>query len=460
MRFPGKECLVLAALSFGSAVTAAEESKPEPRPNIIFIMADDMGYGDPTCYGGNIETPNLDRMAREGLRFTDFHSTGTVCSPSRAGLVTGRYQQRSGIDGVISADPDSAAYKLGLDPKTPTFLSVLSKNGYRTAVFGKWHLGYREEFHPMNFEIEKFVGFVSGNIDYHSHYDRMGTFDWWHGREKTREEGYSTHLITKHAVRFIEEAGDKPFCVYIAHEAVHSPMQGPQDPAQRGPDSKKGAKRPNAEVFKDMLQELDKGVGEIIETVNKAGLAENTLIMFTSDNGPMPESSPGPLRGKKGSIYEGGHRVPTIAWWPKTIEAGKETTQTGIGIDVFPTMLDIADIETDGLALDGTSLMPVFKGQQLEPRKLFWRNSGLNPNSKTLDCPDSPKAIRDGKWKLVASPGYQQLELFDLESDLGEKNDLSEKFPDRVETMKADLIAWEMEMLPTLPYKVSEQKKK
>lgn len=445
------------AAAAGLNAAAQDAMAAGSRPNIVFIMADDMGYGDPTCYGGTIATPNLDRMAREGLKFIDFHSTGSVCSPSRAGLLTGRYQQRAGIDGVITADPSCSAYKLGLDVKTPTFAGVMTKNGYTAALFGKWHLGYLPEFHPMNFRFDRFVGYVSGNVDYLSHYDRMGTFDWWHDRKLTKEKGYTTHLITRHAVEYIRQHKDEPFCVYVAHEAVHSPMQGPNEAIQRGPDRVKGRRRPNDEVFKDMLQEMDKGIGQVLAAIRDAGIAEKTLVIFTSDNGPMKFSSPGPLRGRKGSIYEGGHRVPTIAWWPGTIKPNTVTAETGIGIDIFPTMLDLAGIETD-LDLDGVSLKPVLFGGELEPRKLFWRNSGLSPSAKTLDCKDSPKAIRDGNWKLVASAYYKKLELFDLETDVGEKTDLAAKYPERVAEMKADLVKWESEMIPSLPYRILPQK--
>lgn len=240
-----------ALLLAGTTLLAIAGDVTVTKPNFVFIMADDMGYGDPSCYGGSIQTPNLDRMAREGLRFTDFHSSGTVCSPSRAGLLTGRYQQRSGIDGVISADPATQAYKLGLDPEIPTFSRILSENGYKTALFGKWHLGYHRRFNPLHYDFDRFVGFISGNIDYHSHYNRMGTYDWWHGRKQVQEEGYSTHLITQHAVDYIREHANEPFCVYVAHEAVHTPMQGPEDAIQRGPDKDKntGQKRPTDVIF-------------------------------------------------------------------------------------------------------------------------------------------------------------------------------------------------------------------
>ena len=215
------------------ATAAAETSKP----NFIIIMADDMGYGDAGCYGGEIPTPNLDRMAKEGMRFTDFHSSGNVCSPTRAGLMTGRYQQRAGIPGVINADPKVGAHHHGLHPeKEITFSKLLKQAGYATAICGKWHLGYTKNFNPVHHGFDRFNGFVSGNIDFHSHYDRMGVFDWWDGLELRKEEGYSTHLITKQALDFIEKSKDGPFCLYVAHEAVHAPWQGPNDPPERGPE--------------------------------------------------------------------------------------------------------------------------------------------------------------------------------------------------------------------------------
>lgn len=451
-----KKIIHFTFLALSVAFLHAEDT----RPNIIVIMADDMGYGDPTCFGGKIETPSLDLMAKEGLKFTDFHSSGTVCSPSRAGLLTGLYQQRTGVDGVVTADPACAAYTLGLDhTKFTTFPQLMSKNGYKTALFGKWHLGYLPKYNPMNYSFDRFVGFVSGNIDYLSHYDRMETYDWWHDHKLVKEEGYSTHLITKHAVQYIKDHKDKPFCIYIAHEAVHAPMQGPSDAIQRGPDKVKGKRRSGKLVFKDMLQEMDKGVGAVINAVKDNGLSEKTLIIFTSDNGPMGFSSPGPLKGKKGSIFEGGHRVPTIAWWPGKIKPESVTKETAIGIDIMPTMIDLAGIKTD-LKFDGVSIKPILRGGKLAPRKLYWRIGGLSAYSKVAEGGDSPKAIRDGKWKLVATPYYNKVTLYDLDTDIGETKDLANQHPERVASMKADLVKWEKEMIPTLAYKILKKGEK
>ncbi|MEC8972514.1 MAG: sulfatase-like hydrolase/transferase, partial [Verrucomicrobiota bacterium] len=213
------------------------------KPNFVIIMADDMGYNATSAYGGWLKTPHLDRMAREGMRFTDYHSSGVVCSPTRAGLLTGRYQERAGVPSVINADPKVPDHHRGLWPSEQTFPKLLAKAGYASALFGKWHLGYKKKFNPMHHGFAAFRGFISGNIDYLSHYDRMEVYDWWDGLDTVVEEGYSTYLITKHALRFIDQNKARPFCLYVAHEAVHSPFQGPGSPIERGPKKDRGKKK-------------------------------------------------------------------------------------------------------------------------------------------------------------------------------------------------------------------------
>ncbi len=278
---------ILASLVARPAIAANEQ-----RPNFVIIMADDMGYGDAGCYGSKqLKTPHLDRLAANGMKFTDFHSSGNVCSPTRAGLLTGRYQYRAGIPGVINADPAIAAHHLGLESEETTFAEMLEAVGYRTGIFGKWHLGYSKKYNPTHQGFERFRGFVSGNIDYLSHYDRMETYDWWDGLEQIQEDGYSTHLITKHAIRFIEQHKDEPFCLYVAHEAVHSPWQGPNDPIQRGPNKGKPTRRraggdQKGRALSEMMTEMDKGVGQVVAKVKQLGLEEKTVLFFFSDNGP------------------------------------------------------------------------------------------------------------------------------------------------------------------------------
>ena len=420
----------------------AAAPKTGAKPNVIIILADDLGYGDTGTYGGWIETPHLDRLAAEGMRFTDFHSSGNVCSPTRAGLLCGRYQQRAGIPGVINADPKVAAHHRGLQASEVTFAERLKQVGYQTAVFGKWHLGYKRKFNPLNHGFDRFRGYISGNIDYVSHYDRMGVYDWWEGLEYVKEPGYTTHLITRHAIRFIEETKARPFCVYIAHEAVHGPYQGPGDPAQRGPAGgpkparRRGAKTDVKRAYREMMEEMDKGVGQVVATVNRLGLAENTLIFFFSDNGANPRGSNGPLRGYKGSNWEGGHRVPAVARWPGHVPAGAVSHELTISIDLMPTILALAGASIpEGHKLDGVNLLPVLlEGKSLGNRQLFFNG----------------KAMRDGPWKLViGGRGAKGVGLYNLDEDLGEQNNLAEKHPQRVGRMRAALQAWQQDVSAT-----------
>ncbi|HUT93415.1 MAG TPA: sulfatase-like hydrolase/transferase [Thermoguttaceae bacterium] len=434
-------------LSIGTA-KCDEHPRNSSVPNIVLILADDMGYGDASCYGNAaFATPHLDALAAEGMRFTDFHSSGAVCSPTRAGLVTGRYQQRAGIPGVIFADPKQNRHH-GLHANEVTFAELLQAAGYATAVMGKWHLGYQKEFNPVHHGFDRFRGYVSGNVDYLSHYDRMGIYDWWDGLETVEEEGYTTHLITRHAVRFIEENKDRPFCLYVAHEAPHSPWQGPHDAPVRGPNGASGNAVRGDEIkraYREMIQEMDKGVGEMAATIERLGLAERTLVFFFSDNGGTPTGSNGPLRGHKGQLWEGGHRVPAIAWWPGHVEAGTTCDEPAISLDLMPTLLALAGVEApEGHPLDGVSLLPALLDRRsLGERALFWSYR-------------DQLAMREGPWKLVATPPSRKaqrsgeagetVELFNLADDLGETRDLAKQFPDRARAMREAIRAWEAEV--------------
>ena len=401
------------------------------KTNFVIIMADDRGYGDSSVYNGWIKMPHMERMAREGMTFTDFHSSGTVCSPTRAGLLTGRYQERAGIPGVINADPEQPVHHTGLQTSETTFAELFRAAGYRTAIFGKWHLGYGGQFNPTHHGFERFRGFVSGNIDYISHYDRMETYDWWEGRYKTdHEPGYLTHLVTKHATEFIRDHKDEPFCLYVPHGAPHAPLQGPDSPPGRGPNKIRGEKPDQTTLVLEMMKALDESIGRILDTLVETGIDKNTFVLFFSDNGGAKHMRCDPLRGHKGQVWEGGHRVPAVAWWPGKIKAGAKSDQLSISIDVMPTMLDIAKIDTpDDLKFDGFSLRDVLlKAREIGPRQLFWK--GL--------------AMRDGSWKLVIEKNTPR--LFDLSQDLGEEKDLSAKHPERVKTMMAALEAWRMDV--------------
>lgn len=415
--------------SFLAAAGTAAFAAARRKPNIILILADDLGYGDIGCYGG-IRTPNLDRLAAGGIRFTDFHSSGAVCSPTRAGLMTGRYQQRAGIPDVITAANNRDH---GMSTSEITFPKLLQKAGYRTAIFGKWHLGYLPKFNPVHHGFDEFRGYVSGNVDYVSHVDQAGYADWWNGDKLAPEEGYVTDLISKHGLRFIEENKSRPFFLYLAHEAVHSPYQGPHDKAFREPGKHNNQPRADYKpAFREMLESMDASVGAVVDAVRRAGLEKDTLIVFVSDNGGTPMSSNGPLRGHKSSLWEGGHRVPAIACWPGAIKAG-QSDATGITLDLFPTFLDAAGVARPARKLDGMSLLPHWTQRAgVSERTLFWGHG-------------RQRAMRQGKWKLVQMPGEEPA-LFDLSTDVGERRNLAAEQPARAKSMRDAIAAWEKDV--------------
>ena len=406
-------------------------------PNIILIVADDMGYGDCGCFGSDsIKTPNIDALGREGIRFTDFHSNGAVCSPTRAALLTGKYQQRCGIESVITA---ANHRHVGLPLDETTFADVLSANDYRTALFGKWHLGYERQFNPCRRGFDEFNGFVSGNIDYRSHIDQIGEVDWWNCDELVPEDGYTTDLVTEHGVRFIRENGASPFCLYLAHECPHYPYQGPNDDAFRtpgNPDPIQGPRQDQTQAYREMMECMDAGIGRIVDTVKSREMDANTLIFFFSDNGPSGPGSAGPLRGGKGSVWEGGHRVPAVARWPGKIPAGSETDTPCIGMDLFPTMMTVAGVDPPaGLAFDGEDIMSLMAGSAASmDRDLFWRQG-------------NQRAVRSSRWKLVMNGrGGEELELFDLDNDLAESKNLAADKSGIVDELRDKLVAWERDV--------------
>ena len=423
-----------AAVLIGSR-RAEARSRAAGKPNIILIMADDLGYGDIGCYGSTkIRTPNIDALAKGGMKFTDYHSNCPVCSPTRAALLTGRYQQRSGIEGVVYAKGPTR--QTGLALGETTFAEVLKSYGYATALFGKWHLGYNVAFNPAMQGFDEFRGYVSGNVDFHSHIDGAGFDDWWKNLEKVPEEGYTTDLITKHGVDFIERHKDEPFCLYLPHEAPHSPYQGRNDPPERLPGGKKGRKAKGQEIaraYKEMVELMDAGIGRIVETVKRLGLEHRTFIFFCSDNGATKNGSNGILAGHKGTLWEGGHRVPAVACWPGRIRPGTITDQTVLGMDLFATMVSLAGAKLPtGLKLDGVDLLGMLtENRDLPERTLFWRYR-------------KERAVRRGPWKLLVRGNNTM--LFNLDEDPGEKNDLARANPQMLKMLEDELAAWEQEV--------------
>jgi arylsulfatase A-like enzyme len=421
----------------GLALTACKdktEPVTAPRPNIIIILADDLGYGGIGCYGNtSIKTPNINALAADGIKFTDFHSNGSVCTPTRAALLTGKYQQRSGLEGVIYVKGDTR--KVGLDSSQVTVAELLKDNGYATGVMGKWHLGYRKEFNPVHHGFDEFYGYLSGNIDYHSHYDNAGIYDWWHNLDSISEKGYSTDLITDHSVDFIDKNRGRPFFLYISHEAPHVPFQGRNDPAYRFPDkefSYYGPVDDRISTYKEMVEVMDEGVGKVMEALRRNGLEENTLVFFLSDNGAEEFGDNGGLNGDKISLLEGGHRVPAIAYWKSKIEP-RVSSEILISMDLAPTVLSLAGLkipketEFDGIDVSNTLLNESPIGQ----RTLFWRY---------LD----QKAVRENQWKLLINE--KDTLLFDMEEDIAENSDLSDSHKNILHDLVDKLGVWESDI--------------
>ena len=419
----------------------------ETPPNIVLIMADDLGYGDVGCYGSQLhDTPAIDRLAAGGIRFTDFHSNGSMCTPTRAATLTGRYQHRFGkkFDGPLSG---KLTRDHGLPLEAVTCAEVFQKHGYATGMFGKWHLGYIPPWLPPSQGFDEFRGLGAGDGDHHTHIDRWGREDWWHNNKLDMTTGYTADLLTKYSINFIEANQNQPFFLYVPHLSIHFPWQGPNDPPQRkkghdyGEDKWGIIPNPNnvRPHVKAMVESVDDSVEQIVATLERLNLLENTLVIFTSDNGGYLNygekfhniSSNGPLRGQKGTVYEGGHRVPMIFYWPKKI-APRVTDATSLSVDLFPTFATLAKLNTDQLELDGVDLVQhLFNGQQLPERALFWREG-------------TERAVRRGPWKLCDNDG--QIELFNLHDDLGEAKDLSQAKPELVNELTTAWKTWEADV--------------
>ena len=425
-----KIIIVVAFFSFLLQAMAQEKSN---RPNIILIMADDLGYGDLSGYGSDyINTPVLDNMAAEGVKFTDYHSNGAVCTPTRAALLTGNYQQKAGLEGVIYVQQEKRIY--GLSPIQKTLAEIFKNGGYKTGIFGKWHLGYQPEFNPTQHGFDEFYGYVSGNVDYISHRDGIGIHDWWHNTEVSYDEGYVTDLITDKALEFMEENTEQPFFLYLPHEAPHFPYQGRHDKADRLPGQEfdgKGSRKDRKQAYKEMVEIMDENIGRVFKKLKELNLDDNTFVLFCSDNGATKEGSNGALNGFKGSLWEGGHRVPAIAWYPSIIKSGKVADNTVLSMDVLPTLLSIANISTEH-KFDGVDFsQDLFENEKLKNRTTFWRYR-------------NQLVAREGDWKYLKTKDYEY--LFNLESDLPEQIDLKETNSKKFQHLKSLMTNWENEI--------------
>ncbi|MBI0401461.1 sulfatase-like hydrolase/transferase [Cyclobacterium marinum] len=417
-----------------------EKESLSMRPNIVLIMADDLGYGDLSCYGNEyINTPNLDLLASEGVLFTDYHSNGSVCSPTRAALMTGKYQQRTGVEGVVTA---KSHRDVGLALTEVTLAEELKQLGYYTGMFGKWHLGYDKAFNPTLQGFDEFVGFVSGNVDYHGHIDQEGYLDWWDGVKIKNEKGYTTDLISEYGVKFIQEHNPEvkgaPFFLYLPHEAPHSPYQRRIDKVLREigtAGTQEVIQDSISSIYKEMVEVMDEGVGRIMQSLKETGQYENTIVIFISDNGANHYGDNGGLRGFKAGPYEGGSRVPAIFSFPKEVKGGSVNNQTVLSMDLLPTLLDFIGRKPSS-AVDGISIKENLLGQEKLPERDVFFAYGIK------------SFIRSGDWKLVVVENKEEkkIELFNLSEDLEERNDLKLKEPDISARLLKKLEIWTLEV--------------
>jgi len=417
------------------------------RPNFVFILADDLGYADLGCYGGRAKcSPSLDRMARQGLRFTQGYANSSVCSPTRFALMTGRWQHRlrGGADEPIRSGPARGDPRLGLPPAHPTLPSLLRDAGYSTALAGKWHLGYPPHFGPLKSGYEEFFGMLSGGMDYHTHRDTAGIHDLWEGEKEAHRKGYLTDLISERAVEFIGKAGEKPFLLSVHYNAPHWPWVTREDEAE----SKRIAQVPgrifhfdggSLATYLTMIRQMDEGIGRILAALKKSGLEKNTLVVFTSDNGGERFSDTWPLVGRKMDLLEGGIRVPYIVRWPAMVKAGGVTAQQAITMDWVATILAIAKVSPDkNYPLDGRNLLNVLRdpGRTFK-RDLYWKMLYRNQ-----------KALRAGDWKYLSVEGDEF--LFNLAKDERERANYARREPKVLAFLKKKYLAWEAR-LPTHP---------
>jgi arylsulfatase A-like enzyme len=414
------------------------------RPNFVFIVADDLGFADLGCYGGRAPvSPVLDRMAADGIRFTHGYANSPVCSPTRFALMTGRYQYRlrGAAEEPISSRTRSST-TLGLPPEQPTLPSLLKAAGYRTALAGKWHLGYPPAFSPLRSGYDEFFGPMSGGVDYFSHCDNRGAHDLWQGEAEHREDGYLTDLISRRAVDFIERVAAPnapPFFLSVHYTAPHWPWEARDDAAlaDEVKDNLFHLHGGSIHTYRRMIEHMDEGIGWILDALAAHGVADDTLVVFTSDNGGERFSDNWPLVGGKMDLTEGGIRVPWLARWPARIAPGATSAQLCMTMDWTATMLAAAGVAADpGFPLDGVSLLDVFA----DPARTFERPLHWRMNHR------GQRALRSGNWKYLRVDGHDY--LFDLSADERERANRAGRDPVRLAQLRADWEAWNATMPP------------
>ena len=430
---------------------AAEEELA--RPNVVLILADDLGWRELGCYGSEYyETPNIDELAREGMQFTQAYSACTVCSPTRAAILTGKYPARLRVTDWIPGLPPENPKLLVPDwtkylaHEEETLAEVFKGAGYVTGSIGKWHLG-GEEYYPEEhgFDVNVAGSSAPAPPSYFSPY-RIPTLG------DGPEGEYLTDRVGEEAVKFVEANRAKPFFLYLPHFAVHTPIRAKEELTEKYRAKRKAGQRQNNAVYAGMIESLDDAVGVVRRKLEELGLAERTIVIFTSDNGGrVPTTSNDPLRAGKGSCYEGGTRVPLIVHWPGVTRAGSVSARPVMSMDLFPTILGMAGLKAEaGSGVDGRSLEGLLRGTgRLEREELFWHYPHYQHYQLHGTTPYG--AIRAGDWKLIEYFDDMRVELYNLREDVGEKRNLAGEMTGKAEELRERLHAWRREVGAQMP---------
>lgn len=427
----------LLSVSRAAEGQATSKTKPGMKPNFVFILVDDMGWRGLSCFGSTFyETPCIDRLAAEGVKFTDAYACCHVCSPTRASILTGQYPARLHLTDYLSGRHEPFAKLLRpkmnqhLPQETTTLAEALEPLGYASASIGKWHLGGKGSL-PTDHGFDlNFAGHSNG-----SH----GRMFWPYGKPKVDgiEGEYLTDRLTDEAIKFIEANRDRPFLLYLPHYAVHNPVQAKADRIERYRAKPNDDKSQNNPVYAAMIDSVDESTGRIMERLEQLGIDERTVVIFMSDNGPLRGySSPLPLRSHKGSIFEGGLRVPMIVKWPGVTPSGATCDEPVISVDFFPTILEMAGAKAQDV--DGRSLVPLLKQDgTFERDAIYWHYPHYS-NHRLPPC----GAVRQGDYKLIEFYEDGDLQLFNLKDDIGERHNLADQMPEKAKRMQAKLEAW------------------